>query len=117
MDKLAFLDSVARIAVFVSLLLALFLLTVKTENKLANRLFACFIIFTAIDISGLLDYEFPKEYIDLEIFRSSFCLLEMPMIYLYVLAVCYSDFKLKWKHLLYAIPFFIMNLFSYVVFI
>ncbi|MRX67187.1 AraC-type DNA-binding protein [Flavobacterium resistens] len=110
MDKLVFLDSVARIAVFVSLLLALFLLTVKTENKLANRLFACFIIFSAIDFSGLLTYSFPLEYINIEFFRSTVCLLEMPLIYLYVLAVCYSDFRLKWKHLIYTIPFIVMNL-------
>ncbi|MTH14361.1 helix-turn-helix domain-containing protein [Flavobacterium sp. LC2016-01] len=110
MDKLVFLDGVARIAVFISLLLALFLFTVKTENKLANRLFACFITFSAIDFSGLLDFSFPAEYIHLEIFRSTFCLLEMPLIYLYVFAVCYSDFRLKWKHLLYLIPFIVMNI-------
>lgn len=110
MDKLGFLDSVARIAVFVSLLLALFLLTVKTENKLANRLFASFITFSAIDFSGLLDFSFPTEYIYLTILRSTFCLLEMPLIYLYVLAVCYSDFRLKWKHLIYTTPFVVMNL-------
>jgi AraC-like DNA-binding protein len=109
MDKLGFLDSVARIAVFVSLLLALFLLTVKTENKLANRLFACFIIFSAIDFSGLMDYSFPLEYINIDLFRSTVCLLEMPLIYLYVLAVCYSDFRLKWKHLIYTLPFVVMN--------
>ncbi|WP_426485765.1 helix-turn-helix domain-containing protein [Flavobacterium sp. 2] len=110
MDKLVFLDSVARIAVFVSLLLALFLLTVKTENKLANRLFACFIIFSAIDFSGLLDFSFPKEYLYVVLLKSTFCLLEMPLIYLYVLAVCYSDFRLKWKHLIYTSPFVVMNL-------
>ncbi|KAF2508509.1 AraC family transcriptional regulator [Flavobacterium zhairuonense] len=110
MDKLVFLDSVARIAVFVSLLLALFLLTVKTENKLANRLFACFIIFSAVDFSGLLAYSRPLEYMNIEFFRSTICLLEMPLIYLYVLAVCYSDFRLKWKHLVYTIPFVVMNL-------
>ncbi|MFB9079850.1 helix-turn-helix domain-containing protein [Flavobacterium procerum] len=109
MDKLVFLDSVARIAVFVSLLLALSLLTVKTENKLANRLFACFIIFSAIDFSGLLDYSLPLEYVNVDFFRSTVCLLEMPLIYLYVLAVCYSDFRLKWKHLIYALPFIVMN--------
>ncbi|MBS7253116.1 helix-turn-helix domain-containing protein [Flavobacterium branchiicola] len=109
MDKLGFLDSVARIAVFVSLLLALFLLTVKTENKLANRLFACFIILSAIDFSGLMDYSFPLEYINIDLFRSTVCLLEMPLIYLYVLAVCYSDFRLKWKHLVYTLPFVVMN--------
>ncbi len=110
MDKLGFLDGVARIAAFVSLLLALFLLTVKTENKLANRLFACFIIFSAIDFSGLFTYTFPQEYIDLEILRSTICLLEMPLIFLYVLAVCYSDFRLKWKHFIYTLPFVVMNL-------
>ncbi|WP_431244852.1 helix-turn-helix domain-containing protein [Flavobacterium sp. P21] len=109
MDKLVFLDSVARIAVFVSLLLAIFLLTVKTENKLANRLFACFIIFSAIDFSGLLTYSFPLKYVNIEFFRSTICLLEMPLIYLYVLAVCYSDFRLKWKHLVYTLPFVVMN--------
>jgi len=110
MDKLGFLDDVARIAVFVSLLLALFLLTVKTENKLANRLFACFIIFSAIDFSGLLNYCYPLEYVNIDFFRSTVCLLEMPLIYLYVLAVCYSDFRLKWKHLIYTLPFLVMNL-------
>ncbi len=110
MDKLVFLDGVARIAVFISLLLALFLLTVKTENKLANRLFACFIIFSAIDFSGLLDFSFPKEYLYLVLLKSTFCLFEMPLIYLYVLAVCYSDFRIKWKHLVYTIPFIVMNL-------
>lgn len=109
MDKLSLLDGIAHIAVFVSLLLALFLLTVKTENKLANQLFACFIIFSAIDFSGLFAYSLPLEYVDFEFFRSTICLLEMPLIYLYVLAVCYSDFRLKWKHLLYTLPFIVMN--------
>lgn len=110
MDKLGFLDGIARIAVFVSLLLAIFLLTVKTENKLANRLFGCFIVFSAIDFSGLLAYSYPQEYVDFEILRSTMCLLEMPLIYLYVLAVCYSDFRLKWKHLIYSLPFVVMNM-------
>jgi len=53
MDKLSFLEVIAAIAVFVSLLLSVFLLTVKTERKLENRLFAAFLIINAIDISGL----------------------------------------------------------------
>jgi AraC-like DNA-binding protein len=110
MDKLSFLDGIAHIAVFVSLLLALFLLTVKTENKLANRLFGTFIIFSAIDFTGLFTYTFPQKYADLELLRSTICLLEMPLIYLYVLAVCYNDFKLKWQHLVYTLPFIVMNL-------
>ncbi|MBW1656304.1 helix-turn-helix domain-containing protein [Flavobacterium quisquiliarum] len=110
MDKLDLLQGIARISVFVSLLLAFFLLTVKTENKLANRLFAFFFISSAIDLSGFFMYLYTEDHRNLEIFRSTFCLLGMPLFYLYVLAVCYSDFRLKWKHLLHALPFVVVNL-------
>ncbi|WP_281865013.1 helix-turn-helix transcriptional regulator [Flavobacterium sp. GSB-24] len=110
MDKLDLLQNIARISVFVSLLLAFFLLTVKTENKLANRLFAFFFIFSAIDLSGFFMYLYTEDHRNLEIFRSTACLLGMPLFYLYVLAVCYSDFRLKWKHLVHLIPFIVTNL-------
>ncbi|KRD58339.1 histidine kinase [Flavobacterium sp. Root935] len=110
MDKLDLLQNIARISVFVSLLLAFFLLTVKTENKLANRLFAFFFIFSAIDLSGFFMYLYTEDHRNLEIFRSTACLLGMPLFYLYVLAVCYSDFRLKWKHLVHVIPFIVTNL-------
>ncbi len=110
MDKLDLLQGIARISVFVSLLMAFFLLTVKTENKLANRLFAFFFIFSAIDLSGFFMYLYTEDNRSLEIFRSTFCLFGMPTFYLYVLSVCYSDFRLKWKHLVHALPFIIVNL-------
>lgn len=110
MDQLDLLQGIARISVFVSLLMAFFLLTVKTENKLANRLFALFFIFSAIDLSGFFMYLYTEDHRNLEIFRATFCLLGMPSFYLYVLSVCYSDFKLKWKHLIHLLTFVIVNL-------
>lgn len=110
MDQLVLLEGIAKISVFVSLLMAFFLLTVKTENKLANRLFAFFFIFSAIDLSGFFMYLYTEDHRNLEIFRSTFCLLGMPSFYLYVLSVCYSDFRLKWKHLVHLLPFIIVNL-------
>ncbi|WP_029269220.1 AraC family transcriptional regulator [Flavobacterium sp. KJJ] len=110
MDRLSLLQGIARISVFVSLLMAFFLFTVKTENKLANRLFAWFFIVSAIDLSGFFVFDFIQHYIDLFIFRWTICLLAMPLFYLYVLAVCYSDFKLKWKHLVHLLPIIIVNL-------
>ncbi len=109
MDKLNFLEVIAAIAVFVSLLLAVFLLTVKTERKLENRLFATFLIINAIDISGLFMHLFTDSY-NLKAFKISAYLLVMPLFYLYVNAVCYSDFTLKRKHLLHLIPFIVANL-------
>jgi len=110
MDKLDLLQGIGRISVFVSLLLAFFLLTVKTENKLANRLFAWFFIFSAIDLSGFFIETDTRNELNLEIFRSTACLLGMPLFYLFVLAVCYSDFRLKWKHLVHLLPFLLVNL-------
>lgn len=110
MDQLVLLEGIAKISVFVSLLMAFFLLTVKTENKLANRLFAFFFIFSAIDLSGFFTYLYNENHRNLEIFRSTFCLLGMPSFYLYVLSACYSDFKLQWKHLAHLLPFIITNL-------
>ncbi|MBZ4034655.1 helix-turn-helix transcriptional regulator [Flavobacterium sp. 17A] len=110
MDKIDLLQGIGRISVFVSLLLAFFLLTVKTENKLANRLFAWFFIFSAVDLSGFFIDAANRIQLNWEIFRSTGCLLGMPLFYLFVLAVCYSDFKLKWKHLFHALPFVLVNL-------
>lgn len=110
MDRLSLLQGIGRISVFVSLLLAFFLLTVKTENKLANRLFAWFFIFSAIDLSGFFIDAGTRNELNLDIFRSTACLFGMPLFYLFVLAVCYSDFRLKWKHLVHLLPFLLINL-------
>jgi AraC-like DNA-binding protein len=110
MDRISLLQGIARIGVFVSLLMAFFLMTVKTENKLANRLFAWFFIVSAIDLTGFFVFDYIEDYLNLVIFRWTICLLAMPLFYLYVLAVCYSDFKLKWKHLVHLLPIIVVNL-------
>jgi AraC-like DNA-binding protein len=111
MDKFSFLNITASIAFFILLLLAFFLLTVKTKNKLANRLFASYLILFAIAISGFFIYDYIiNNFVSLEIFRWTSFLFIMPSFYLYVLAVCYTDFRLKPKHLLHTAPFVLLNL-------
>jgi AraC-like DNA-binding protein len=111
MDIISFLTGMARISVFVSLLLAFFLFTVKTKNKLANRLFAFYLIFFSIDNGGIfIDDNFILAHLNLEFFRWTICVLILPAFYLYVLSVCFADFRLKQKHLLHAIPFIIINI-------
>lgn len=108
MDKINLSVTIAVITMSISLFLSLFLVTVKTEHKLSNRLFAFFLVLTAIDISINLDYFFEIP-LDARIFISSFFFLQLPAFYLYVLSVCYSDFKLKPGHLIHIIPFLIGN--------
>ncbi len=108
MDKINLLVPIALITIFISVFLSLFLVTVKTEHTLSNRLFAFFLILTTIDISGNLSSLF-EITLSTRVFISSFFFLQLPTFYLYVLSVCYYDFKLKPKHLIHCIPFLIAN--------
>lgn len=87
-----------------------FLLCVKTHNKLGNRLFAAFLMLTALNISGWFLWLLLPGTSDREMYRATFSLLEMPIFYLYVLAICYQDFSLKLSHIGHTIPFILVNL-------
>ena len=104
------LGVVTVISLFVSFFLAFFLLTVKTAHKTSNRIFAFFLIITAIDTSEPLVSQFSGVPSNLGIFRTTIAFLQIPVFYLYVLSICYSDFRWKWKYLLHLIPFFLVNL-------
>lgn len=110
MDKSYFLNTIILITVFVMLLLASFLLTINTKNKLSNRIFASFLILTAFDLSSFFTDKYFEVNLNFEVFRMTISLLIMPIFYLYVKAVCHSDFKLKPKHLFLILPFLIANL-------
>ncbi|MET4141819.1 helix-turn-helix domain-containing protein [Pedobacter sp. UYP1] len=107
MDKISVI--IALIAMFISLFLSFFLITVKTKHKLSNCLFAFFLILNAIDLSINLGYLFEIP-LNTRVFISSIFFLQLPTFYLYILSVCYSDFKLKPGHLIHGIAFLIANL-------
>jgi len=110
MDKFNLLIIVTVISLFVSIFLAFFLLTVKTTHKTSNYIFAFFLIIMAIDTSEPLVSQITDGPSNLGIFRTTIAFLQIPVFYLYVLSVCYSDFKLKPKYLLHLIPFLVVNL-------
>jgi hypothetical protein len=87
-------------------LFSCFMLRVKTQNKLGNRLFSLFLILTALNMSGwFLWLPLPGTH-ELEMFRVSFTFLEMPVFYLYVLALCYQKFSFTLIHLAHTLPLF-----------
>ncbi len=102
------------LTVFVSLLLAAFLLTMRSENYLSNLLLAGFLIVRAIDSDSIFlgRYIYPN-YPAMGTFLSSLVLIEMPLLYLYLVSVVFSGFRLKWKHLWHALPFLV----NFIVFI
>ncbi|MCD1116094.1 helix-turn-helix domain-containing protein [Chryseobacterium turcicum] len=111
MDKFDFLHLVSSIGIFMVLLLALFLITVKTKHRLSNWLLAFFLFTNAVDAFKFLQREFPVNHINLEAFRWSIVYLVPASFYLYVLSVCYTNFRLKPKHILHVIPFLAYNLY------
>ncbi len=110
MDKSNLLIIIASVSIFISILLAVFLVTVKTKHKVSNVLFAVFLILNTIDICDPLFYMVVDGPSNLGMFKNMFVFLQIPVFYLYVLSVCYSDFKLKPQHLLHVLPFIITNL-------
>ncbi|MDR6458780.1 AraC-like DNA-binding protein [Chryseobacterium vietnamense] len=110
MDKSNLLIIIASVSVFISVLLAIFLVTVKTRHRVSNVLFAVFLIINAIDMSDPLFTMVSDGPSNLGIFKNMLVFLQIPVFYLYVLSVCYSDFELKSQYLLHALPFLIANL-------
>lgn len=105
-----FLNIVTGISLFISLFLAFFMLAVKTKHKTSNRLFAFFLIISAVDISEPFISLISDGPSNLGMLRTTLAFLQIPTFYLYVLSVCYSDFKLKPKYLIHLLPFLVSNI-------
>ncbi|OXA81310.1 AraC-type DNA-binding protein [Flavobacterium aquidurense] len=109
-DKINVLLIITVISLFISLLFAFFLVTVKTKYKISNYLFAAFLCITAIDVSGPLFEIISDGPSNFGMLRNTLSFLQIPVFYLYVLSVCYSDFKFKVKYILHLLPYIIVNI-------
>lgn len=107
MDKLTIVGTITLVILFFSVLLSFFLVTVKTKNKKGNRFLAIYFIVFAIHISVF----FYSRYIELpsviEMLRDQIIDLSSPLLFLYLLSNIYSDFKLRFIHLLHLLPLLI----------
>lgn len=105
------------LTVFVSFLLAFFLLTVKSKNKIGNTFLAIYLIVRAIDLSSYFYYSFIDLPIEFELLRMDIgSFLEIPFLYLFVLSILYSDFEIKKAYALHLIPFVLVSLIQIPVF-
>ncbi len=109
MDKINLLVIATLITLFISLLLIFFLLTVKTKDKTSNILFAVFLFLNAVDSTDPLFGLLSDGPSNLGMFKTTVAFLQIPIFYLYVLSVSYSDFRLKPQYLIHAVPFLIVN--------
>lgn len=105
-NKIEFIETIGKIVVFIMLLLSVFLFTVKTKNKLSNRLFGVYLLVIAFDLIGLFTYK-TLEYPNIHSLKMASSLLQLPLFYLYVLSACYSNFKITKAHLIHFLLFFL----------
>lgn len=103
-NKIEIIETIGKIVVFIMILLSVFLFTVKTKNKLPNRIFGVYLLVIAFDLIGLFTNK-TSDYPNLHILKVSSSLLQLPLFYLYVLSACYSNFKIKKKHIVHFILF------------
>ncbi len=107
MDSASTISIISVIIVILFFLLSAFLLSVKTSKKLSNKLLAAFLIITAVDISAFFYHNFIALPPSIEMLRVQISNFKDPLLFLYILSVIYSDFKLKIKHLIHLLPWVI----------
>ncbi|MFD0796839.1 helix-turn-helix domain-containing protein [Maribacter chungangensis] len=103
-NKLDLIQSIGKIIVFIMILLSVFLFTVKTKNKLSNRLFGTYLLVIAFDLIGFFTVK-TLAYPNIHILKTASSLLQLPLFYLYVLSACYINFKIKKAHILHVLLF------------
>lgn len=109
--ELSLIEIISLLIVFVSLLLATFLFTMKAGNYKSNLLLALFLVVSAQDSDSIFIAQFVyPSYPAAGLFINSTLMLKLPLFYLYILSVIYFDFKLNWRHLLHAVPFLLINI-------
>ncbi len=105
-NRIEFIETIGKIVVFIMILLSVFLFTVKTKNKLSNRLFGIYLLIIAFDLIGLFTNK-TIDYPNIHILKVSSSLLQLPLFYLYVLTACFSNFNISKKHTLHFLLFFL----------
>ncbi|MFK7934948.1 MAG: helix-turn-helix domain-containing protein [Saprospiraceae bacterium] len=107
MDDYAIVSIITLFLIFLSVLLVIFLITVKNGKRLTNRLLATYFFIFATHISVFFYINYIELPTVLERLRDQIMFLSSPLLYLYLIASIYADFKLKPKHLWHFAPFLI----------
>ncbi len=101
--KIEFISSLGKISFFLMLLFSIFLITVKTKRRLPNYLLATMLLLVAFDLTGFFAWKWISGNDVLVILKTASSLLQMPLFFIYLVSVCYANFKLRPAHLLHGL--------------
>jgi hypothetical protein len=80
MKEIDFTIIIGIISAFISLLLAVFIFSIASKNKISNHFFATFLVFNAIEFSGWfssLFFDAPNNFL---VEKNLFSYLQIPML-------------------------------------
>lgn len=107
MDTFSAVGTITLLLIFASVILPIFLLTVKTNNKPANRFLAAYLIVFSLHISVFFYSSYVELPLIIEMLRDQIIAFSSPLLFLYLLSNIYADFKLRPIHLVHLLPFVI----------
>ena len=90
-------ENISLVVFFAHLLMATFLCSLSTGNRLSHKLLAAYLLIVVIDLSEVIFSEFYRAYLNLDMLRFNISLFMGPTLYFYVKTAIYDDFTLKIK--------------------
>ena len=107
------INSLSSIVIFQLLLLAVFTFSIRKgpQIRISNTLLGIFLLILAINVvDGVLVYNgFYQRFPSLAHWEDGFVFLIGPLLYFYTKSIVYRDFRFQVKHIIHAIPFFIVT--------
>lgn len=113
MDTFTILAASTLILTVLCILFAIFLWTVPSQNKIANRFLGADLFVLALTISVFWYHMVIDMPYKLNLLRDDIGILNSPLSFLYIYASLTKDFKLRWKHLLHLTPLVLLLLFHW----
>lgn len=103
-------SDLALLVFFFKLLLATFLISLRTGNIKSNKILAFYLLVSAFDISNFIFNEFYRVHKNFDMLRANMVALEAPALFLYVKSVLQSDFRIRNIDSIHILPCVIINL-------
>jgi AraC-like DNA-binding protein len=101
---------VVLLIVFTHLVVAVFLLSIKSGNRLSNNILGCLLLITALDLSNFVFPAFYLAHLNVDMTRANTALFIAPTIYFYIRSVIHNNFQFKRSHLWHTLPFVFASL-------
>lgn len=98
------LETLTTLLIFLSVLFAIFLISVPSEKGLGNKILAAFLLIRAVDAGSIFFYQLGISPVIDQLRHDIGAFLQAPLLFLFVLSIIYTDFKLQRKHLFHLIP-------------